>query len=198
VSGVNGDVSDSLRPVCLWLLNWGEADCKRRVLVARTATLLRTVSYFMEGQTRLYVGNLPFQALERDIQDHFAPAGVVTNVNLMIDRVTGKSRGFAFVEFGTSEEALHAVELFNGKDFNGRPLTVNLARPREERPPGGGGGGFRRERSFGDRGGGGGGGGGGDHYRGGDRGGRGGGERGGGDRGGWRDDRRGGWRGDRE
>ncbi len=160
----------------------------------------------MEAQTRLYVGNLPFQAQDRDLQDFFSSAGVVTNVNLMMDRVTGRSRGFAFVEFSTPEEAQRAVELFNGKDFSGRPLTVNIARPREERPPGGGG--FRRERSFGGggggggggyRGGGGGGGGGGGDYRGGGGGGgdyRGGG--GGGDRGGWRDDRRGGWRGDRE
>ncbi len=152
----------------------------------------------MEAQTRLYVGNLPFQAQDRDLQDFFSSAGVVTNVNLMMDRVTGRSRGFAFVEFSTPEEAQRAVELFNGKDFSGRPLTVNIARPREERPPGGGGG-FRRERSFGGGGGGGGGGyrgggggGGGGDYRGGGGGG------GGGDRGGWRDDRRGGWRGDRE
>ena len=137
----------------------------------------------MDAQTRLYVGNLPFQAQDRDLQDFFSSAGVVTNVNLMMDRVTGRSRGFAFVEFSTPEEAQRAVDMFNGKDFSGRPLTVNIARPREERPPGGGGGGFRRERSFGGGGGGGGG------YRGGG---------GGGDRGGWRDDRRGGWRGDRE
>jgi cold-inducible RNA-binding protein len=143
----------------------------------------------MEAQTRLYVGNLPFQALERDIQEFFAGAGVVTNVNLMLDRVTGRSRGFAFVEFSSAEEAQRAVELFNGKEFGGRPLTVNIARPREERPPGGGGGGggFRRERSFG--GGGGGGGGYGGERRGG--GGGGGGDRGG-DRGGWREERRGG------
>jgi RNA recognition motif-containing protein len=146
------------------------------------------------------VGNLSYQTQERDLQDHFSAAGVVTNVNLMLDRVTGKSRGFAFVEFSTPDEANRAVEMFHGKDLGGRALTVNIARPREERAPGGGGGG-------GFRGGGGGGGGGG--YRGGGGGGGGGGYRGGGGGGGggggWRGDRgggggggeRGGWRGDR-
>jgi cold-inducible RNA-binding protein len=156
----------------------------------------------MENNSRLFVGNLSYQTQERDIQDHFSAAGVVTNVNLMLDRVTGKSRGFAFVEFGTSEEANKAVELFHGKELGGRPLTVNIARPREERSGGGGGGGgFRGGGGGGYRGGGGGGGGG---YRG-DRGGGGGGGGGGwrGDRGGDSGDRgdrggdRGGWRGDR-
>jgi RNA recognition motif-containing protein len=139
----------------------------------------------------LFVGNLSYQTQERDLQDHFSAAGVVTNVNLMLDRVTGKSRGFAFVEFSTPDEANRAVEMFHGKDLGGRALTVNIARPREERPPGGGGGGFR-------------GGGGGGGYRGGGGGGgyRGGGGGGGGG-GGWRGDRGdrggggGGWRGDR-
>ncbi len=151
----------------------------------------------MDNNSRLFVGNLSYQTQERDLQDHFSAAGVVTNVNLMLDRVTGKSRGFAFVEFSTPDEANRAVEMFHGKDLGGRALTVNIARPREERAPGGGGGG-------GFRGGGGGGGGG---YRGGGGGGgyRGGGGGGGGG-GGWRGDRggggggggeRGGWRGDR-
>jgi len=132
----------------------------------------------MDNNSRLFVGNLSYQTQERDLQDHFSAAGVVTNVNLMLDRVTGKSRGFAFVEFSTPDEANRAVEMFHGKDLGGRALTVNIARPREERPAGGGGGGFR---------GGGGGGGGGGGWRG-DRGGGG----GGGDRGGWRGDRGGG------
>ena len=143
----------------------------------------------MDNNSRLFVGNLSYQTQERDLQDHFSAAGVVTNVNLMLDRVTGKSRGFAFVEFSTPDEANRAVEMFHGKDLGGRALTVNIARPREERPPGGGGGGFR-------------GGGGGGGYRGGGGGGgyRGG---GGGGGGGWRGDRGdrggggGGWRGDR-
>jgi RNA recognition motif-containing protein len=154
----------------------------------------------MDNNSRLFVGNLSYQTQERDLQDHFSAAGVVTNVNLMLDRVTGKSRGFAFVEFSTPDEANRAVEMFHGKDLGGRALTVNIARPREERAPGGGGGG-------GFRGGGGGGGGGG--YRGGGGGGGGGyrGGGGGGGGGGWRGDRgggggggggeRGGWRGDR-
>ena len=69
------------------------------------------------------------------MQDHFARAGAVTSVNLMLDKATGKSRGFAFVEFATSEEAQKAIEQFHNKDFQGRSITVNVARPREERPP---------------------------------------------------------------
>ena len=84
--------------------------------------------------TRLFVGNLSFQTGEQDIQDYFAQAGNVTSVNLMMDKFTGKSRGFAFVEMTSAEEANKAVEMFNGKDLGGRQLTVNIARPREERP----------------------------------------------------------------
>jgi RNA recognition motif-containing protein len=83
---------------------------------------------------RLFVGNLSFQTMENDLQDYFSQAGMVTSVNLMLDKVTGRSRGFAFVEFASSEEANKAVEQFNNKDFQGRKLTVNIARPREERP----------------------------------------------------------------
>lgn len=102
------------------------------------------------SQTRLFVGNLSYQTAEQDLQDHFAAAGTVTAVNLMLDKFTGKSRGFAFVELSSSEEANKAVEMFHGKDLGGRPLTVNIARPREERPPraqggGGGWGGGREE-----------------------------------------------------
>src|SRR5687768_3649097 len=92
---------------------------------------------------RLFVGNLSYQTMEQDIQDHFSQAGNVTSVSLMFDKFTGKSRGFAFVELATAEEANKAVEMFNGKDLQGRTLTVNVARPREERerPRGGAGGG---------------------------------------------------------
>ncbi len=100
--------------------------------------------------TRLFVGNLPFQAAEIELQDHFSQAGVVTNCNLMLDRNTGRSRGFAFVEFGSEEEANKAIEMFHNQDFKGRNLTVNIARPREDRPPREGGGGGWRDR--GDRG----------------------------------------------
>jgi len=87
------------------------------------------------NQNRLFVGNLSYQTMENDLQDYFSQVGVVTSVNLMLDKVTGKSRGFAFVEFSTAEEAAKAVEQFHNKDFQGRTLTVNVARPREERPP---------------------------------------------------------------
>ncbi len=91
--------------------------------------------------TRLFVGNLSYQTLDQDLQDFFAAAGQVTSVNVMFDKFTGKSRGFAFVELASPEEANKAVEMFNGKELQGRALTVNIARPREDRPPGGGGGG---------------------------------------------------------
>jgi cold-inducible RNA-binding protein len=109
--------------------------------------------------TKLFVGNLPFTATENDLQDYFAQAGAVIAVNIMQDRATGRSRGFAFVEMGTPDDATKAISMFHQKDFQGRPLTVNEARPREERPPGGGYGGGRGGR------GGGGGGGGGGGYR---------------------------------
>ena len=85
--------------------------------------------------TRVFVGNLSYQTIENDLQDYFAQAGVVTSVNLMMDKVTGKSRGFAFVEFASAEDAAKAVEQFHNKEFQGRALTVNIARPREDRPP---------------------------------------------------------------
>jgi RNA recognition motif-containing protein len=86
------------------------------------------------NQNRLFVGNLSYKTAENDLQDYFSQAGVVNSVNLMLDRATGKSRGFAFVEFATPEEAGKAVEQFHNKEFQGRQLTVNIARPREERP----------------------------------------------------------------
>jgi RNA recognition motif-containing protein len=87
------------------------------------------------NQNRLFVGNLSYQTMENDLQDYFSQSGPVTSVNLMLDKVTGKSRGFAFIEFATSEEAAKAVEQFHNKEFQGRVLTVNVARPREERAP---------------------------------------------------------------
>ncbi len=100
------------------------------------------------SQSRLFVGNLSYETGENDLQEYFAQAGAVTAVNLMLDKVSGKSRGFAFVEFATPEEAQKAVEQFHNKEFQGRTLTVNIARPREERPPrsSGGRGGERRDR----------------------------------------------------
>src|SRR5438445_6087223 len=107
--------------------------------------------------SKLFVGNLPFTATENDLQDHFAQAGGVIAVNIMEDRSTGRSRGFAFVEMASQEDATKAISMFHQKDFQGRPLTVNEARPREDRPPASGGrGGYGGGR--GGRGGGGGGG----------------------------------------
>ena len=93
--------------------------------------------------TRLFVGNLSYQTGENDLQTYFAQAGTVTSVNLVLDKVSGKSRGFAFVEFGDPEGAQRAIDQFHNKEFQGRQLTVNIARPREEHPP---------RRSSGDRG----------------------------------------------
>jgi cold-inducible RNA-binding protein len=112
------------------------------------------------SENRLFVGNLAYQTMENDLQDYFSQAGSVTSVNLMMDKFTGKSRGFAFVEFASPDDANKAVEMFHSKDFQGRALTVNIARPREERAPrreggggGGGGGGWRGNDRGGDRGG---------------------------------------------
>ena len=85
--------------------------------------------------TRLFVGNLSYQTMENDLQDYFAQAGAVNSVNLMMDKMTGKSRGFAFIEFADANEANKAIEQFHNKEFQGRALTVNIARPREERAP---------------------------------------------------------------
>ncbi len=89
--------------------------------------------------TKLYVGNLSFDTTEMDLQDHFAQCGTVTEAALMQDKFTGKSRGFAFVTMSSAEEAQKAISQFHGQNFQNRALTVNEARPREDRPPGGGG-----------------------------------------------------------
>ena len=91
------------------------------------------------SDSRLYVGNLAFQTADSDLQGHFAQAGVVSSVHLVTDKFTGRSRGFAFVEMASFAEAQKAVELFHDKEFQGRALTVNIARPREDRPPRSGG-----------------------------------------------------------
>ena len=92
-------------------------------------------------EAKLSVGNLPFTTGDSDLQDLFAQAGTVKSAQVIKDRASGRSKGFGFVEMSSAEEAQNAITMFHGKDFSGRPLTVNLARPREERP--GGGGGFR-------------------------------------------------------
>lgn len=91
--------------------------------------------------TRLYVGNLPFNTTENELQELFSQAGAVQEVMLMQDKFTGKSRGFAFVTMASEQDAQNAISQINGKTIDGRALTVNEARPREPRPPGGGGGG---------------------------------------------------------
>jgi len=90
---------------------------------------------------RLYVGNIPFAATNESLTQYFSQAGTVTEVAVMIDKFTGRSRGFAFVTMATDAEAANAISMFHGKAYEGRPITVNEARPREERPAGGGGGG---------------------------------------------------------
>ena len=109
---------------------------------------------------KLYVGNLPFSMTENDLTDLFAQAGNVARVQMINDRVTGRPRGFGFVEMGTAEEAQAAIAKFHGQEINGRALTVNEARPMEQREGGGGGGGggggYRGGGGGGDRRGGGG------------------------------------------
>jgi len=98
---------------------------------------------------KLFVGNLSFQTTENELQDAFAAHGNVTEAVLMMDRMSGRPRGFGFVTMSTPEEAQKAITAMNGAQLGGRALTVNIARPREERPAGGGGGGrreFRGER----------------------------------------------------
>ena len=106
--------------------------------------------------TKLYVGNLSYDATENDLQDAFQAFGTVTDVNLITDRATGRSRGFAFVTFATPEAARAALDGLSGKDLKGRSLKISEARERDDRGGGGGGGGGGR--------GGYGGGGGGDRY----------------------------------
>jgi cold-inducible RNA-binding protein len=92
---------------------------------------------------RLYVGNLPFSISESEVEEMFRQIGVVESTNLVTDRDTGRSRGFAFVEMDTREAAEAAIAELNGREIDGRALTVNEARPRENRAPRGGGGGGR-------------------------------------------------------
>ena len=121
--------------------------------------------------TKLYVGNLSFNITSDDLQDFFSQAGTVESAKIIEDRDTGRSRGFGFVEMSSSEEAMAAIEQFNGQDFEGRNLVVNEARPREESGGGGGRGGYGGGGGRGGGGGGrggdrrGGGGGGGDYSR---------------------------------
>src|SRR5579863_2853789 len=97
-------------------------------------------------ENKMFVGNLSWDAVEDDLQELFSKAGTVTEVAVMRDRFTGRARGFAFVTMSTPEEAQEAIRQFENQEFMGRPLKVNIARPKEERAPysggGGGGGGY--------------------------------------------------------
>src|SRR3954464_6062087 len=106
------------------------------------------------SNSKLYVGNLSFKTTEDELRAAFGQFGAVTDVYVAMDKMTGRPRGFAFVTMGTAEEAKSAAEKMNGTDLGGRQLTVNEARPKEERPGGGFGGGGGR--GFGGGGGGGG------------------------------------------
>ena len=90
---------------------------------------------------KLYVGNLPYSMRDDDLQQHFARFGPVSSAKVMVDRDTGQSKGFAFVEMSSGDEAQAAIRGMNGQTFDGRALVVNEARPREERSGGGGSGG---------------------------------------------------------
>ena len=92
---------------------------------------------------KLYVGNLSYETSEQDLKELFAPAGTVQEAVLIMDRDTGRSKGFGFVTMGSADEAKKAISLTSGKMIGGRALTVNEARPKEDRPSGGGGGGRR-------------------------------------------------------
>jgi len=94
--------------------------------------------------TKLYVGGLPYSTQEDALKAHFAQAGNVTSAVIIMDKMTGRSKGFGFVEMSTAEEAANAISMFNDQEFEGRKLTVNEARPMEARPPrtGGNGGGY--------------------------------------------------------
>ncbi len=91
--------------------------------------------------TNIYVGNLSFDVSDAGLQEAFAAFGTVNKANVVMDRMTNRSRGFGFVEMGNDEEGAAAIEGLNGTDLGGRTIKVNVAKPREDRPRGGGGGG---------------------------------------------------------
>lgn len=90
--------------------------------------------------TKLYVGNLSFRVTSEDLQEHFATAGEVNSANVVMDRETGRSRGFGFVEMASEDAANNAIAQFNGQEYDGRNMVVNEARPRDDNRGGGGGG----------------------------------------------------------
>lgn len=106
------------------------------------------------NNNKLYVGNLPYSITQEELQQLFGQYGEVTNVTLIIDKMSGRSKGFGFVEFAAADQAAAAAEAVNGQDLSGRALIVNVARPQEPRDDRRGGGGFRPRQSFGGGGGG--------------------------------------------
>ena len=98
---------------------------------------------------KLYVGNLSFRVTSEDLQEYFGSAGPVESANIVMDRETGRSRGFGFVEMASEDGATAAISQFNGQEYDGRNMVVNEARPREDRPRGGGGGGGRDRGGYG-------------------------------------------------
>lgn len=97
---------------------------------------------------KLYVGGISYGSSEDALRDHFAQAGNVVSATIIMDRMTGRSKGFGFVEMSTDEEAANAIAMFNGKELDGRQLSISEARPMTERPPrrDGNGGGYNRDR----------------------------------------------------
>lgn len=86
--------------------------------------------------TKLYVGGIPYSSTSEGLRSHFEQAGAVEDATILQDKMTGRSRGFGFVTMANDEDAQKAIDMFHGKDFEGRTLTVNIARPMEERPQG--------------------------------------------------------------
>lgn len=110
----------------------------RRVLVAY---IIRIRDERSRMSTKLYVGGIPYSSTDNDLSTAFAQAGNVVSATVITDRMSGRSKGFGFVEMSSEEEAQKAIELFNGQDFQGRKLTVNVARPMQPRAP-------RQERNW--------------------------------------------------
>ena len=93
---------------------------------------INKITYLMN---KLYIGGIPYSSRDAELKEHFSAAGNVVDARIIIDKMTGRSRGFGFVEMATPDEAQKAIEMFDGKDFQGRPLKVNLAKPMEPRAP---------------------------------------------------------------
>jgi RNA recognition motif-containing protein len=96
---------------------------------------------------KLFVGGLSYETTEATLKETFSQAGTVESATVIVDKMSGRSKGFGFVEMSSEEESKKAIEMFNGKEIDGKNVTVNEARPMESRPPRGGG--FNRDRGFG-------------------------------------------------